>query len=299
MNTTQRARFTAPGGGVTKGLGYLIGSLFVVARHDAAAAAQFTGATAGIWTLVKTSAQAWTQGQKVYWNTGTSKADSDVTTGPLIGVAAAVAANPSSTGRVRLNAASPGTAEGLGLDATEYGRLNGALAGTQVAGKAVIADSNVNTGVSKVTQLHIGATGAEVQVTATPAQLNALAGSIGGLAAAVAAGLGGSDSILKTEAATHTLVAAHATKARACLVVVRVDETYAVGTGTLPTVKVGETDALEAAMAVTVLDTEAAGTVLVFAFTNTATKAIVATSTAKVGDATGGCTVTVIAIPTT
>ena len=299
MNTTQRVRLTAPGGGVTKGLGYLIGSLFVVARSTAAAAAKFTGATAGVWTLTKTSAQAWTEGQKIYWNTSTSKADSDVTTGPLIGVAAEAAANPSSTGRVRLNAASSATAEGLGLDATEYGRLNGALAGTQVANKAVITDANVNTGVSKVTQLHIGATGAEIQVTATPAQLNQLAGSIGGLAAVIAGGLGGSDSILKTEALTHTLVAAHATKDRACLVVVVVDETYAVGTGTLPTVKVGETDTLEKCMAATVLDTEAAGTVLVFAFVNTATKAIVATSTAAVGNATGGCTVTVIAIPTT
>jgi hypothetical protein len=112
-------------------------------------------------------------------------------------------------------------------------------------------------------------------------------------------GLGGSDSILKTEAGTHTLVAAHATKDRAVVVVVKVDETYAVGTGTLPTVKIGETDALEKGMAASVLDTEAAGTMLVYAFTNTATKAIVATSTAAVGNATGGCTITVTAIPTT
>ena len=52
-------------------------------------------------------------------------------------------------------------------------------------------------------------------------------------------------------------------------------------------------------MAGTVLDTEAAGTVLAFAFTNTATKKIIATCTAAVGDATGGCSITVLAIPTT
>lgn len=44
--------------------------------------------------------------------------------------------------------------------------------GTQEAEKAVVADSNVNTGVSKVTELHIGASGSEVQVTATPTELN-------------------------------------------------------------------------------------------------------------------------------
>lgn len=120
-----------------------------------------------------------------------------------------------------------------------------------------------------------------------------------GVAAILAAGLGGSASFLKTSAATTTVVAAHATKDRACLVVVRVDETYAIGTGTLPTVKIGEDGTIEKCMAATVLDTEAAGTVLVYAFTNSATMKIIVTTTAAVGNATGGCTVTVLAIPTT
>jgi hypothetical protein len=50
--------------------------------------------------------------------------------------------------------------------------LDGATAGTQVAGKAVVANSDVNIGVVKATQLHIGATGAETQVTASAAELN-------------------------------------------------------------------------------------------------------------------------------
>lgn len=60
------------------------------------------------------------------------------------------------------------------LDLAEVDVLQGAVAGTQVASKAVIADANVNTGVSKVTSLYIGSTGAEVQVTSTPAELNLL-----------------------------------------------------------------------------------------------------------------------------
>lgn len=46
--------------------------------------------------------------------------------------------------------------------------------GTQEASKAVVADANVNTGVSKVTQLHIGASGSEVQLNATPAEINSV-----------------------------------------------------------------------------------------------------------------------------
>jgi len=50
--------------------------------------------------------------------------------------------------------------------------LDGATAGTQVASKVVVADANVNIGAVKATALHIGATGSEVQVNATPAEIN-------------------------------------------------------------------------------------------------------------------------------
>lgn len=58
------------------------------------------------------------------------------------------------------------------LSAAEIAILDGATAGTQVAGKAVVADSNVNSGISKVTAIHVGATGSEIEITATPAELN-------------------------------------------------------------------------------------------------------------------------------
>lgn len=60
------------------------------------------------------------------------------------------------------------------LTAAEANVLDGATAGTQVASKAVVADANVNIGVVKATALHIGSTGAEVQVTADVPSLNAL-----------------------------------------------------------------------------------------------------------------------------
>lgn len=58
------------------------------------------------------------------------------------------------------------------VTAAELDFLDGATAGTQVASKAVIADANVNTGIAKVTQLHIGTSGSETQVNATAAEIN-------------------------------------------------------------------------------------------------------------------------------
>lgn len=103
---------TAPSGGVVSGTGYLIGGLFVVAAVTAAQTETFAAMVEGVFTLPKTSAQAWAEGDKIYWNTGTDKADNVPTVGPLIGVATAVADNPSGTGVVRLNGSAPDASEG-------------------------------------------------------------------------------------------------------------------------------------------------------------------------------------------
>lgn len=58
------------------------------------------------------------------------------------------------------------------ISQTELDYLDGATAGTQVASKAVVADANVNIGAVKATELHIGATGSEVQISATPAEID-------------------------------------------------------------------------------------------------------------------------------
>lgn len=96
----------------TSGQGMQVGSIFAVALGTALSGAAVRGKTSGVWTLTKTSAQAWTVGQKIYWDNSNKRCDSDSTVGQLIGVAAAVAANPSSTGVVRLNPGAPATAEG-------------------------------------------------------------------------------------------------------------------------------------------------------------------------------------------
>lgn len=94
------------------GEGALIGSIFGVAVVNVLSGASGRFATCGVWSLAKTSAQAWTVGQKVYWDDSNKRCDTDGTVGMLIGVAVAVAANPSSTGYVKLNEAVPSSSEG-------------------------------------------------------------------------------------------------------------------------------------------------------------------------------------------
>lgn len=110
---------TAPSGGVVSGTGYLIGSLFVVACHSADAGASFEGQVSGVFTLPKADSQAWTEGQKIYWNdlaagSGGQVCTNVATAGQLIGVATAAVAVTGGlvTGRVRLNGIAPATAEG-------------------------------------------------------------------------------------------------------------------------------------------------------------------------------------------
>lgn len=50
--------------------------------------------------------------------------------------------------------------------------------GTQEASKAVVADANVNTGISKVTELHIGASGSETDVSTELGYLSGVSSSI-------------------------------------------------------------------------------------------------------------------------
>lgn len=89
---------------IASGEGFLIGSIFGVAITDVAVGEGGAFETTGVWELAKTSAQAWTVGQKIYWNDTQRLVTTTAGGNTLIGVAVAVAANPSATGLVRLNA---------------------------------------------------------------------------------------------------------------------------------------------------------------------------------------------------
>ncbi len=120
---------------------------------------------------------------QVVTNTG---APTDGTSGTGVGVASPGALLIDVTNfNVYINAntkASPtwSVLSGLGLTITaaELGYIDDLTPGTQEADKAVVPNADGNTGVAKLTELHIGATGSEVEVTATPEELNQLDGNL-------------------------------------------------------------------------------------------------------------------------
>lgn len=97
---------------VDSGEGALVGAIFGVATADVVSGAEGEFKVDGVFSLAKTSAQAWAVGQKIYWDDTLKVCTTDSALGQLIGAATAVAANPSSTGYVRLNGGVPTASEG-------------------------------------------------------------------------------------------------------------------------------------------------------------------------------------------
>lgn len=87
------------------GEGALVGSIFGVACTDVDSGDDGEFAVEGVFSLKKTSAQAWTVGVAIYWDDSNKECTTTSSGNTKIGVATEAAANPSSTGKVRLNGA--------------------------------------------------------------------------------------------------------------------------------------------------------------------------------------------------
>lgn len=92
---------------LTSGQGVLVGSLFGVAVSDAAISTEVEIKTIGVFDIAKTAAQAWSVGDRIYWDNATRLATTAAAAGAnkLIGVAVQGALAADATGRVRLTAA--------------------------------------------------------------------------------------------------------------------------------------------------------------------------------------------------
>ncbi len=88
---------------VSSGGGLLVGSIFGVARGDAAIGANVDALVEGVFDLAKVAAQAWTQGAKIYWDNVAKNCTTVAAGNTLIGAATEAAAAADATGRVRLN----------------------------------------------------------------------------------------------------------------------------------------------------------------------------------------------------
>jgi len=90
---------------VASGNAFKVGAIVAVAQADAASGAPVEGVLPGVFDLPKATAQAWAVGDKVYWDDTAKVMTTTATDNTLVGVATAAAANPSNTGRVRLDGA--------------------------------------------------------------------------------------------------------------------------------------------------------------------------------------------------
>jgi predicted RecA/RadA family phage recombinase len=94
----------APTGGVTSGDPVLIGALFGVAAFTAAETAEVELVTEGVFTLPKTTGEAWSVGDVLYWDATGKKLTTTVGSNKRVGFATAAAATADTTGNVRIGA---------------------------------------------------------------------------------------------------------------------------------------------------------------------------------------------------
>lgn len=105
----------APSGGTTSGNAYLITGIFGVATTTQLVGVDVELATSGVWTLTKVGSQAWSVGDRIYWDDANTRCTSDAGAGIYIGVATEAVASGAgdTTGKVRLNGLTPQVAPGL------------------------------------------------------------------------------------------------------------------------------------------------------------------------------------------
>ena len=90
---------------VSAGDGLLVGAIFGVATASATIGEAVEAALVGVFDLKKAASQAWSVGDKVYWDNTAKETTKTATSNTLIGVAVEAVSNGASdtVGRLRLN----------------------------------------------------------------------------------------------------------------------------------------------------------------------------------------------------
>lgn len=146
--------FTAPSGGVTVDTPVLIGGLLVLPIVTASEGDTFNGYVTGVWTgIAKETGQAWSEGDKLYWDNGNSRLTTDAIDGMLVGVAAADATSGATTGDVRMNGSAPALSEGPQTNVADLTENSGAIGGTNDGDLPDLSGSPAGTDAAFVTAL--------------------------------------------------------------------------------------------------------------------------------------------------
>ncbi len=89
---------------VASGAAFKVGGIIAIATSAALSGATVEGAVGGVYDVAKVSAQAWaTVGLAIYWDDSAKLFTTTSSGNTLAGANIATAANPTATGRVRLN----------------------------------------------------------------------------------------------------------------------------------------------------------------------------------------------------
>lgn len=91
--------------GISSGDGLVVGSIFGVAVTDVEPDSDGEFKTTGVFDLPKTTGEAWTQGQRIYWVAATGKCTTTAGSNKLIGTALEIEESADTIGRVRLSGA--------------------------------------------------------------------------------------------------------------------------------------------------------------------------------------------------
>lgn len=126
----------------TSGQGAKVGAIFGVAAYDVLSGADGEFKTEGVFSLAKTSAQAWSVGDRIYWDDSNKRCDTDSTVGMLIGYATSAAANPSSTGEVKLLGGAPDMLEGRQAAIADLTAITGGESPTEAEHNLVVTKVN-------------------------------------------------------------------------------------------------------------------------------------------------------------
>jgi predicted RecA/RadA family phage recombinase len=90
MSTTYVKRgdvltLTAPTGGVTIGAPIFVANVFCIPKTTVAQTLSFDADVSGVHSLTKVGSQAWSEGDRIYWDVANTRCSSDATVGALIG----------------------------------------------------------------------------------------------------------------------------------------------------------------------------------------------------------------------
>ncbi len=88
---------------VTSGQGFLVGAVVAIAQTTVASGANVEGAVEGVFDVLKASGQAWTQGQKIYWDNTAKNFTNILTSNTLVGAASLAALTGDVVGRVYMD----------------------------------------------------------------------------------------------------------------------------------------------------------------------------------------------------